>query len=762
MPLAQVSEQGQRILDEVERAVVGKRAAAHAGPQRDPRRRSRAHRGLPRPGQDARRPVLRAHARAGVHPGAVHPRPAARRPHRIVRLRPARAGVRVPARAAVHRAAARRRDQPHAAEDPVGAARGDAGAPGHRRGPDVPARRARSTSSPPRTPSSTRAPTRCPRPSSTGSSCASPSGTRPRVEELDVLRNRVARQREEDALDRVTDAAGLLAMQDAVETVTVDDDRRPRTASRSPTATRDHQHTLLGASPRGSLALMLVGRAHAVMRGRDYVTPEDVKAVAHAGPRAPDHRQAGAVDEQRHRAHRRREHPRHGPDAVGPGGPTVVSETAPRGRPCCRRGGRPPPTSAPRCSAVVGRRRRRRDEPARPARPRHAVARRHDLGLAASTPGAGDRRAPRVGHGTLREGEATVLRASVTIPDGVDDVVVAVSPAGVHGAGPAARRPRRSASPRAGRRRRRVHPPGRCRRRHPLDPLGRARGRSRAVRRLVDVGRLPQRAGRLGAAAARRRCRCPPSSTPTAPMPHPRGLVGAYRSQRPGSGSEFDRLRPFQVGDRLRRIHWPVSLRTGTLHVTSTYGDEDSQVVLVVDATSDLGSARGPRRPADQPRPHGPGGRRDGGALPRRGRPGRPARRRSGARPAGAGRQRPGAPAPGARHAGPDRAGQRPRRRRRVCDRRHRCRRGRLRAVAAGRPGHGRRGRPARLPRADDRGRGHHAGTPLAQRERPLHRPGVAAATAEPVRRRPPPDLRGHPRRRRGEGRRASTRCSAS
>jgi uncharacterized protein (DUF58 family) len=81
--------------------------------------------------------------------------------------------------------------------------------------------------------------------------------------------------------------------------------------------------------------------------------------------------------------------------------------------------------------------------------------------------------------------------------------------------------------------------------------------------------------------------------TPTAPMPHPEGLVGAYRSQRPGSGSEFDRLRPFQVGDRLRRIHWPVSLRTGTLHVTSTYGDEDSQIVLVVDGTSDLGPREG-------------------------------------------------------------------------------------------------------------------------------------------------------------------------
>jgi MoxR-like ATPase len=98
-------------------------------------------------------------------------------------------------------------------------------------------------------------------------------------QELDVLRNRVARQREEVALEQVTDAAGLLAMQDAVETVFVDDTVAAYCVELA-SATRDHQHTLLGASPRGSLALMLVGRAHAVLHGRDYVTPEDVKAVA--------------------------------------------------------------------------------------------------------------------------------------------------------------------------------------------------------------------------------------------------------------------------------------------------------------------------------------------------------------------------------------------------------------------------------------------------------------------------------------------------
>lgn len=80
---------------------------------------------------------------------------------------------------------------------------------------------------------------------------------------------------------------------------------------------------------------------------------------------------------------------------------------------------------------------------------------------------------------------------------------------------------------------------------------------------------------------------------PSAPMPHPEGLVGLSRSSRPGSGSEFNSLRPFQPGDRLRRIHWPVSLRTGTLHVSSTYGDEDSHVVLLVDAFSDLGPREG-------------------------------------------------------------------------------------------------------------------------------------------------------------------------
>ena len=77
------------------------------------------------------------------------------------------------------------------------------------------------------------------------------------------------------------------------------------------------------------------------------------------------------------------------------------------------------------------------------------------------------------------------------------------------------------------------------------------------------------------------------------PAPHPRGLVGMERASRAGEGTEFAMVRPFLPGDRLRRIHWPVTARTGHLHVTATYADEDARVLVMVDATSDLGASGG-------------------------------------------------------------------------------------------------------------------------------------------------------------------------
>jgi uncharacterized protein (DUF58 family) len=78
-----------------------------------------------------------------------------------------------------------------------------------------------------------------------------------------------------------------------------------------------------------------------------------------------------------------------------------------------------------------------------------------------------------------------------------------------------------------------------------------------------------------------------------APPVHVPGLIGGNRSPRQGSGNEFASIRPFQPGDRLRRIHWATSLRAGTLHVSSTWADHDRHVVLLIDAMEDVGESEG-------------------------------------------------------------------------------------------------------------------------------------------------------------------------
>jgi MoxR-like ATPase len=98
-------------------------------------------------------------------------------------------------------------------------------------------------------------------------------------QEWDVLRRRLDRRQEAQHLEAVTDAAGLLAMQAAIETVTVEESVG-RYCVALAAATREHPQVLMGSSPRGALALMLTSRAYAVIGGRDYVVPEDVKAVA--------------------------------------------------------------------------------------------------------------------------------------------------------------------------------------------------------------------------------------------------------------------------------------------------------------------------------------------------------------------------------------------------------------------------------------------------------------------------------------------------
>jgi MoxR-like ATPase len=98
-------------------------------------------------------------------------------------------------------------------------------------------------------------------------------------EEWQILSNRMARQQEAQRLTQVVTAEQLLEMQRTIER-TVVDESIGRYCVALTAASRVHGDVLMGASPRGSLGLLLSARAYAVVDGRDYVTPEDVKAVA--------------------------------------------------------------------------------------------------------------------------------------------------------------------------------------------------------------------------------------------------------------------------------------------------------------------------------------------------------------------------------------------------------------------------------------------------------------------------------------------------
>ena len=97
--------------------------------------------------------------------------------------------------------------------------------------------------------------------------------------EADVLARRLSRRTEDAPVSAVVDGATVLAMQAGVEAVDVDPDI-VRYCVDLAASTRSHSAVEVGASPRGSQALVLVARALAVLSGRDFVTPEDVKSIA--------------------------------------------------------------------------------------------------------------------------------------------------------------------------------------------------------------------------------------------------------------------------------------------------------------------------------------------------------------------------------------------------------------------------------------------------------------------------------------------------
>jgi MoxR-like ATPase len=98
-------------------------------------------------------------------------------------------------------------------------------------------------------------------------------------EERQILAQRGARRQEKIDLQPVIDAAQLLQLQATVEQVHASEAMEYYIVSLT-AATRHHPQVQVGVSPRGSLALYQLARAHAMVQARDFVLPDDVKAMA--------------------------------------------------------------------------------------------------------------------------------------------------------------------------------------------------------------------------------------------------------------------------------------------------------------------------------------------------------------------------------------------------------------------------------------------------------------------------------------------------
>jgi MoxR-like ATPase len=100
-----------------------------------------------------------------------------------------------------------------------------------------------------------------------------------RDQEWEILRRRLTRGRDEVALSPVTDARGVVELQESLEGIHVGQAIGHYIVD-IVGATRAHPDVEVGASPRGALALLKVARGRALLEARDFVTPEDVKASA--------------------------------------------------------------------------------------------------------------------------------------------------------------------------------------------------------------------------------------------------------------------------------------------------------------------------------------------------------------------------------------------------------------------------------------------------------------------------------------------------
>ena len=100
-----------------------------------------------------------------------------------------------------------------------------------------------------------------------------------RAGEQELVRRRALRGREDAGICPVTDAVGIMAMRAAIERVEIAEPVASYLVD-IVRSTRQMSGVQVGASPRASVALLQASRARAALAGRDYVLPDDIKAIA--------------------------------------------------------------------------------------------------------------------------------------------------------------------------------------------------------------------------------------------------------------------------------------------------------------------------------------------------------------------------------------------------------------------------------------------------------------------------------------------------
>ncbi|AIF68537.1 ATPase [Palaeococcus pacificus DY20341] len=99
-------------------------------------------------------------------------------------------------------------------------------------------------------------------------------------QEIEILKRRIERKRDEVEINPVVSPQDVVEMRRGIEEVYISDAILDYIVDIIEATRSDKKNVEIGASPRGSLALMKLSRAYAALNGRDYVIPDDVKAVA--------------------------------------------------------------------------------------------------------------------------------------------------------------------------------------------------------------------------------------------------------------------------------------------------------------------------------------------------------------------------------------------------------------------------------------------------------------------------------------------------